>query len=29
VARGAHRAGVKLCKGSIVDKYTEDKEGEA
>lgn len=29
IARGAHRAGVKLCKGSIVDKYAEDKEGEA
>lgn len=29
IARGAHRAGVKLCKGSIIDKYAEDKEGEA
>ena len=29
IARGAHRAGVKLWKGSVVDKYTEDKEGEA
>ena len=29
IARGAHRAGVKLCKGSVVDKYAEDKEGEA
>lgn len=29
VARGAHRSGVKLCKGSVVDKYAEDKEGEA
>ena len=28
IARGAHRAGVKLCKGSVVDKYAEDKEGE-
>lgn len=29
IARGAHRAGVKLWEGSIVDKYKEDKEGEA
>ena len=29
IARGAHRAGVKLCKESVVDKYAEDKEGEA
>lgn len=29
IARGAHRAGVKLCPGSVVDKYKEDKEGEA
>jgi len=29
IARGAHRAGVKLCEGSVVDKYAEDKEGEA
>ena len=29
IARGAHRAGVKLWKDSIVDKYAEDKEGEA
>ena len=29
IARGAHRAGVKLWKGSVVDKYAEDKEGEA
>jgi len=29
IARGAHRAGVKLCEKSIVDKYKEDKEGEA
>lgn len=28
IARGAHRAGVKLWKGSVVDKYAEDKEGE-
>jgi multicomponent Na+:H+ antiporter subunit G len=29
VARGAHRAGVKLWEGSVVDIYKEDKEGEA
>ncbi|MFH1092776.1 MAG: monovalent cation/H(+) antiporter subunit G [Candidatus Omnitrophota bacterium] len=29
VARGAHRAGNKLWSGSVVDKYKEDKEGEA
>lgn len=29
VARGAHRAGVKLWEGSVVDRYAEDKEGEA
>ncbi|MFH1772383.1 MAG: monovalent cation/H(+) antiporter subunit G [Candidatus Omnitrophota bacterium] len=29
IARGAHRAGVKLCDESVVDKYKEDKEGEA
>lgn len=29
VARGAHRTGVKLSKGSVVDRYAEDKEGEA
>ena len=29
IARGAHRAGVKLWDGSVVDKYKEDKEGEA
>jgi len=29
IARGAHRAGIKLWKDSIIDKYTEDKEGEA
>ncbi|MBL7084643.1 MAG: Na+/H+ antiporter subunit G [Candidatus Omnitrophica bacterium] len=28
IARGAHRAGVKLWKGSVVDRYLEDKEGE-
>jgi len=29
VARGAHRAGVKLWEKSVVDKYAKDKEGEA
>ena len=29
ISRGAHRAGVKLWKESVVDKYKEDKEGEA
>jgi len=29
IARGAHRAGIKLWEGSSVDKYAEDKEGEA
>ena len=29
IARGAHRAGVKLWEGSIVDRYKEDREGEA
>ena len=29
VARGAHRAGVKLWEKSVIDKYAEDKEGEA
>jgi multicomponent Na+:H+ antiporter subunit G len=29
IARGAHRTGVKLWQGSVVDKYKEDKEGEA
>lgn len=29
IARGAHRTGVKLWKGSTVDRYKEDKEGEA
>jgi multicomponent Na+:H+ antiporter subunit G len=28
IARGAHRAGVKLWDKSVVDKYKEDKEGE-
>ncbi len=28
IARGAHRAGIKLWEGSVVDKYKEDKEGE-
>ena len=28
IARGAHRSGVKLWKGSVVDRYAEDKEGE-
>ncbi|MBD3271019.1 MAG: Na+/H+ antiporter subunit G [Elusimicrobia bacterium] len=28
IARGAHRTGVKLAPGSVVDKYLEDKEGE-
>ncbi|MDD4909707.1 MAG: monovalent cation/H(+) antiporter subunit G [Candidatus Omnitrophica bacterium] len=29
VARGAHRSGVKLWEKSVVDRYAEDKEGEA
>jgi len=29
IARGAHRAGVKLWDGSVIDRYKEDKEGEA
>jgi len=29
IARGAHRSGVKLCEGSVIDKYAQDKEGEA
>ncbi len=29
IARGAHRSGVKLWEGSVVDRYREDKEGEA
>ena len=28
IARGAHRAGVRLWEGSVVDKYLDDKEGE-
>ena len=27
IARGAHRSGVKLWDGSVVDRYKEDKEG--
>ncbi|MFO8182846.1 MAG: monovalent cation/H(+) antiporter subunit G [Candidatus Aegiribacteria sp.] len=29
VSRGAHRAGIRLWDGSVVDSYAEDKEGEA
>ena len=29
IARGAHRSGIKLWSGSVVDRYAEDKEGEA
>ena len=29
IARGAHRSGIKLWEGSVVDRYKEDKEGEA
>ena len=29
IARGAHRSGVKLWEGSVVDRYAEDKEGQA
>lgn len=29
IARGAHRSGIKLWEGSVVDRYAEDKEGEA
>ena len=29
IARAAHRAGIKLWEGSVVDRYAEDKEGEA
>jgi multicomponent Na+:H+ antiporter subunit G len=29
VARGAHRAGVKLWEQSVIDRYAEDKEGES
>ncbi len=28
LARGAHRAGVKLWEKSVIDRYAEDKEGE-
>ena len=28
VSRGAHRAGIPLWEGSVVDRYAEDKEGE-
>jgi len=28
IARGAHRSGVKLWEGSVIDKYAEDEEGE-
>lgn len=29
VSRGAHRSGVKLWQGSVIDRYAEDREGEA
>ena len=29
IARGGHRSGIRLWEGSIVDRYAEDKEGEA
>ena len=29
IARGAHRGGISLWKGSVVDRYAEDKEGRA
>ena len=29
LARGAHRSGIKLWDGSVIDRYAEDKEGEA
>jgi multicomponent Na+:H+ antiporter subunit G len=29
IARAAHRSGVQLWEGSVVDRYAEDKEGEA
>jgi multicomponent Na+:H+ antiporter subunit G len=29
IARGAHRSGVKLWSGSVVDQYGEDQEGES
>ena len=28
IARGAHRSGIPLCPGSVVDCYAEDREGE-
>lgn len=28
IARAAHRSGVRLCPGSVVDRYEEDREGE-
>ena len=28
IARAAHRSGIKLWKGSVVDRYAEDSEGE-
>ncbi len=29
IARGSHRGGLKLWSGSVVDKYADDREGEA
>lgn len=26
IARGAHRSGIKLCQGSVIDRYAEDKD---
>ncbi|MBU0896186.1 MAG: monovalent cation/H(+) antiporter subunit G [Candidatus Omnitrophica bacterium] len=26
ISRGAHKAGVRLCEGSVIDKYEEDKQ---
>ena len=28
IARGAHKSGIPLCPGSVVDHYAEDREGE-
>lgn len=28
IARAAHRSGVRMCPGSVVDRYEEDREGE-
>ena len=28
IARGAHRSGIPLCPGSVIDRYAEDREGE-